>query len=323
MSQVLRQLPAFEDPDLLVGLRTGDDAAVYRIGGDSALILTVDFFPPIVDNPWHFGAIAAANAFSDVYAMGGKPILALNLVCFPQDLSVDVLASILNGAAAKAKEAGVMIVGGHTLIDEEPKYGMAVTGIVQPGKQVTNDSAKVGDSLILTKPLGTGIITTAGKEGLADSGTLSRAIEVMSALNKAPSEVMMDVGINSCTDITGFGLLGHLRSMVEASGVTARIYWPQVPLINGTWKLAQEGVAPGGTYRNLRSAEQITYWDSSISYEAKVILCDAQTSGGLLISAPRDKVPELLRVMAEREVGEATVVGEVVKRGTSEIEVFS
>lgn len=322
MSQVLRQLPAFDDPALLVGLRTGDDAAVYQIGGDSALILTVDFFPPIVDDPWHFGAIAAANSFSDVYAMGGKPILALNLVCFPQELSIDVLGSILKGAAAKAKEADVMIVGGHTLIDEEPKYGMAVTGVVQPGKQITNSSAKVGDSLILTKPLGTGIITTAGKEGLADSGTLSRAIEVMSTLNKIPSEVMMDVGVNSCTDITGFGLLGHLHSMVESSGVTAKIHLSQVPSIDGTWKLAEEGVAPGGTYRNLRSAEKVTHWDSSISHEGKVILCDAQTSGGLLMSVPRDKVTELLKAMSEREVGEATVVGEVVERGASEIEVL-
>lgn len=322
MSQVLRQLPTFDGPGLLVGLGTGDDAAVYQIDGDSALILTVDFFPPIVDDPWHFGAIAAANSFSDVYAMGGKPILALNLVCFPEDLSVDVLGRILNGAAAKAKEADVMIVGGHTLIDEEPKYGMAVTGVVQAGKQVTNHSAKVGDSLILTKPLGTGIITTAGKEGLADSGTLSRAIEVMSTLNKIPSEVMMDVGVNSCTDITGFGLLGHLHSMAESSGVTARIHLSQVPVIEGTWKLAEEGVAPGGTYRNLRSAEKVTYWDGSISHENKVILCDAQTSGGLLMSVPKAKVPELLRAMAEREVGEATVVGEVVERGISEIEVL-
>ena len=286
-------------------------------------MLTVDFFPPIVDDPWHFGAIAAANSFSDVYAMGGKPLLALNLVCFPRELPVDILGEIMKGAAAKAKEAGVMIVGGHTIDDEEPKYGMAVTGFVQPGEQVSNASARVGDQLVLTKPLGTGIITTAGKNDVADAATLSRAIEVMSSLNKASSEAMMEVGVNSCTDITGFGLLGHLQTMVEASGVTARVHFSQVPLIEGTWKLAQEGVAPGGTLRNLHSVDQVTSWDTSISHEAKVVLCDAQTSGGLLMSVPSDRAPELLKALSERGVSDATIVGEVVERGVWKLEVLA
>jgi len=319
---VLRQLPVFEDPNLLVGTSTGDDAAVYRLSEDSALVLTTDFFPPIVDDPWDFGAIAAANSFSDVYAMGGKPLLALNLVCFPSELPVDILGEILKGAAAKAKEAGVIIVGGHTVNDEEPKYGMAVTGFVKPGEQVSNASARVGDQLVLTKPLGTGIITTAGKDGVADAATLSRAIEVMSSLNKAAAEAMIEVGVSSCTDVTGFGLLGHLQTMVEASGVTARIHFSQVPLIEGTWKLVQDGVAPGGTHRNLHSVEQVTAWDTSVSQEAKLVLCDAQTSGGLLMSVPSSKVPELLKALSQRGVDEAKVVGEVVERGERELEVL-
>ncbi len=289
---------------------------------DLALVQTIDFFPPIVDDPWHFGAIAAANSFSDVYAMGGKPILALNMICFPNDLSLDILGEIMKGAAAKAKEAGVLIVGGHTVYDEEPKYGMAVTGFVKPGEQVSNASAKVGDNLVLTKPIGTGIITTAGKEGLADLATLSRAIEVMSALNKASSETMMEIGVNACTDITGFGLLGHLKSMVEASGVTARVNFSQVPLIEGAWKLLQEGVAPGGTHRNLHSVDQVTSWDSSLSNEAKIVLCDAQTSGGLLLSVSSFKLPALLAALSERGVSDAVVIGDVVVRGASEIEVL-
>ena len=210
----------------------------------------MDFFPPIVDDPWHFGAIAAANSFSDVYAMGGKPVLALNLVCFPTDLPVDILGEVLKGGADKAKEAGVLIVGGHTVNDQEPKYGMAVTGFVEPGRQVTNAGARPGDVLALTKPLGTGIITTAGKNGVADPDTLARAIHVMAELNKNASEAMMEVGANACTDITGFGLLGHLQSMARASGTSARVHLSQIPFIEGTRELAQAGVAPGGTHRN-------------------------------------------------------------------------
>jgi selenide,water dikinase len=319
---VLRQLPAFEDPNLLVGTSTGDDAAVYRMDGDLALVLTVDFFPPIVDDPWHFGAIAAANSFSDVYAMGGKPLLALNLVCFPTELPVDILGEIMKGAAAKAREAGVMIVGGHTINDDEPKYGMAVTGVLRPGQQVTNASARAGDRLVLTKPLGTGIITTAGKNGVADAATISRAIEVMGALNKAASEAMMEVGVSACTDVTGFGLLGHLQSMVEASGVTAQVRFSDVPLIEGTWDLVQQGVAPGGTHRNLTSVDRVATWDPSISQEAKLVLCDAQTSGGLLLSVPSEKTTQLMEALSQRGIGEATVIGEVVERKASAIEVL-
>ena len=315
-------MPVFEDPNLLVGATTGDDAAVYRMSEDSALILTVDFFPPIVDDPWQFGAIAAANSFSDVYAMGGRPVLALNLVCFPADLPVDILGDVLKGGAAKAKEAGVLIVGGHTVNDQEPKYGMAVTGFVEPGRHATNAGAKPGDRLVLTKPLGTGIITTAGKNGVADPDTVARAIQVMLTLNKAASEAMMEVGIDACTDITGFGLLGHLQSMVEASGAGARIHLSQVPLIEGTRELVEAGVAPGGTHRNLESIDRVTSWDASITQEDKLLLSDAQTSGGLLIAVAPDKVSQLLEALSARGVVEACVVGEITERDEAELHVL-
>ncbi len=292
------------------------------MGEDSALVLTVDFFPPIVDDPWHFGAIAAANSFSDVYAMGGRPILALNLVCFPTDLPVDILGEVLRGGADKAKEAGVLIVGGHTVNDQEPKYGMAVTGFVEPGRQVTNAGARPGDALVLTKPLGSGVITTAGKNGIADPDTLSRAVHVMAELNKDASEAMMEVGANACTDVTGFGLLGHLQGMVEASGVTARIHLSQVPLIQGTRELLQAGAVSGGTHRNLESVDIVTAWDASITQEDKLLLADAQTSGGLLIAIAPEKVTLLMQELTRRGIVETSVVGEITERGESEIQVL-
>ena len=318
---MLRRLPTFDDPNLLVGIGTRDDAAVYRLRDDLAIVQTVDLFPPIVDDPWHFGAIAAANAFSDVYAMGGKPLLAMNLVCFPIDLPVDILGEILNGGAAKAEEAGVLIVGGHTLDDQEPKYGMSVTGTVTPGEQVGNHTARPGDALLLTKPLGTGIITTAGKQGVADAATLEQAIAVMSALNRDASEAMIEVGVNACTDVTGFGLLGHLRSMAEASGVTARVRASAVQVIDGTWELVRSGVAPGGTHRNLGSVNAAADWHPSLSDEEKLVLCDAQTSGGLLMSVPPDRLAALTAALERRGVGGCAVVGEMAERGPHAIVV--
>ena len=305
-----------------MGNGTGDDAAVYKISDETALVLTVDFFPPIVDDPWHFGAIAAANSFSDVYAMGGKPILALNLVCFPVDLPSEILVEILKGAASKAQEAGVMIVGGHTVNDEEPKYGMAVTGVLQPGRQVTNASAKPGDKLVLTKPLGTGIITTAGKNKVVDEAVLNRAIEVMSSLNRGASEIMMEVGANACTDITGFGLLGHLQSMAKASSVTARVFFSRVPLIEGTWDLAKNGIAPGGTHRNVDSTMKVSKVDQTINEHAVIVLCDAQTSGGLLISVSADKVDTLLNGLHGIGLADSAIVGEIVESGEFSLEIL-
>ena len=306
---MLRQLPPMTDPNLLVGLDTGDDATVYRIGEDLAIIQTLDFFPPIVDDPFQFGEIAAANAISDIYAMGGRPIIALNIVGFPVDLPKEILVDILKGGAA---EAGVLIVGGHTIDDEEPKYGLAVTGVIKPGHEVTNANARPGDVLVLTKPLGTGIITTAGKEGVAEPSLLNEAIEVMSILNRAASDAMVKVGVNACTDVTGYGLIGHLHSMIGASGVGARIRLDSVPILNGVWDLVKKGIIPGGTHRNLESVERQVDWHPTITEEAKILLCDAQTSGGLLISVPAERRDELVNELKANGVATIAVIGEVL-----------
>ena len=303
------------DPNLLVGTETGDDAGVYRIGDDKALVLTVDFFPPIVDDPFSYGAIAVANSLSDVYAMGGRPILGLNIVGFPVDQPKDILGDILKGGYTKAQEAGCLIVGGHTVDDAEPKYGLAVVGLVEPGSQITNAGAKPGDVLALTKPIGTGIITTAGKQGVADEQTVARAVAVMSALNRAASEAMIKVGVNACTDVTGFGLIGHLESMMRGSGVTAVLEASAVPVIAGARKLVEEGVAPGGTHRNLSSMEGKVQWDDALADHEKLLLCDAQTSGGLLISLPSARSEQLLQELNAAGVSDAAIIGRVSARG--------
>ena len=318
----MKHLPPVAHPNLLVGADTGDDAAVYRMDDDTALIQTVDFFPPIVDDPYSFGQIAVANALSDVYAMGGKPLTALNVVGFPARLPKDILGRILVGGSDKAREAGVLIVGGHTVDDEEPKYGLAVTGVVRPGSEVTNAGAMAGDDLVLTKPLGTGIITTAGKQGSADAETLARAVEVMGALNKAASEAMVSVGANACVDVTGFGFLGHLRGMTRASGVSARVSLGAIPFIEGAVALAESGVAPGGTHRNLQSLECDVSWDGAISDVEKILLADAQTSGGLLISVHPDKTAALLAALSERGLdGDSVSVVGAVEAAANGVEI--
>ena len=312
---MLRQLPEVTDPNLLVGLAPADDAAVYQVGDDLALIQTVDFFPPIVDEPFDYGAVAAANALSDVYAMGGRPLLALNIVAFPVDFPKEILVEILKGGASKAKEAGVLIVGGHTVDDKEPKYGLAVTGVIKPGQQVTVAGAKPGDSLVLTKPIGTGIITTACKQQRVRPVLLDNAVKMMMTLNRSASDAMMKVGVNACADITGFGLLGHLRVIVEASDVSASLRLSDVPVLDGAWELLREGIAPGGTHRNLDSLSQIVRWHSSIDDAARLLLCDAQTSGGLLISVSADKRDWLLKELESAGVETLAVVGEVLEKG--------
>ena len=237
--------------DLLVGFDTSDDAAVYRLTDDIAVVQTIDFFPPIVDDPYDFGVIAAVNALSDVYAMGGVPLLALNIVCFPEDLPKEVLGRILLGGMDVAKEAGIVVAGGHTVKDREPKYGMSVTGIVRPDSIITNAAAAVGDDLVLTKPLGTGIITTAAKAGVTDDATLAGAIEIMRQLNRAAGEVMVEAKVKSATDITGFGLVGHLLGMLRASGTAAKLRFSDVPL------LARSAGTRGSRRRSGRNAEQL------------------------------------------------------------------
>ena len=300
---------------MLVGTETGDDAGVYRITDDKALALTVDFFPPIVDDPFSYGAIAVANSLSDVYAMGGRPILGLNIVGFPVDQPKEILGDILKGGYTKAQEAGCLIVGGHTVDDAEPKYGLAVVGLVEPGSQITNAGAKPGDALVLTKPIGTGIITTAGKQGVADEQTVARAIAVMSALNRAASETMVKVGVNACTDVTGFGLIGHMESMMRGSGAAVVLDASAVPVIPGTRELLEQGIAPGGTHRNLDSMEGKVGWDDSLTDNEKLLFCDAQTSGGLLISLPAAKADQLLQELTAAGVADAAVIGRVTAKG--------
>ena len=309
---MLRQLPPISDPDLLVGLSTSDDAAVYRLRPDLALVQTIDFFPPIVDDPFSFGEIAVANALSDVYAMGGTPLLGLNVVAFPADHPPEVLAEILRGGASKAGEAGVLIVGGHTVDDREPKYGLAVTGTITPGRQITNAGARSGDVLVLTKPIGTGVITTAGKAGAVDESVLSGAVETMRALNAGASRAMVSSGANACSDVTGFGLVGHLREVVQASGLTGRIESGSVPLLAGARELAEAGYAPGGSRRNLESVDGSTAWSDAVDPTTRQLLADAQTSGGLLIAIAPADLEELAGSLEREGVAEWAAIGELV-----------
>lgn len=282
---------------------------------------TVDYITPIVDDPEAFGAIAAANALSDIYAMGARPVLALNLVGFPvKTLPMGLLEAILAGGQAKLTEAGVTLGGGHSIEDLEPKYGLAVTGIVDPGRVITNAGAQPGDILVLTKPLGSGIITTGIDRGLVDGGAVGRVTAVMSQLNRAASEAMLAVGVNACTDVSGFGLLGHLRELAEASGVGARIHAGQVPVLPEAWELARQGAIPDGSYNNARFLAGYVDWAPEISAESQAILCDAQTSGGLLIAVPPAHEPALLDELHQAGVT-GSVIGEIVAAAPGRITV--
>ena len=292
-----------------MGAETGDDAAVYQINEDTALIATVDFFPPITDDPYEFGAIAAANSLSDVYAMGGRPLLALNVVGFPASLDKGILGRILQGGYAKAAEADCLIAGGHTVDDPEPKYGLSVIGVVTPGQQVSNAGAQPGDALVLSKPIGTGIITTAGKQGVVDPEVMAGAVATMAALNRPGAAAMARVGVNAATDITGFGLLGHLKSMVKGSGVGAEISLSAVPTLPGARELLAQGVAPGGTHRNVSSVADAVTWDAALSDADRLLLCDAQTSGGLLISVSAERAEALAAALREEGAPCAAIVG--------------
>jgi cysteine desulfurase len=321
LEKVLAQLPRPTDPAVLVGVDTSDDAAVYRLSDEVAIVQTVDFFTPIVDDPYHFGAISAANSLSDVYAMGGKPLFALNIVGFPSNrLPIAILERILQGASDKANEAGIGIIGGHTVDDTEPKYGMAVTGIVHPDRVLTNAAARPGDALVLTKPIGLGIATTAIKSGLAGDDLVARAIAVMSALNRDAAEAMIEVGVSACTDVTGFGLLGHLREMTAGSGVDVALYAEAVPVLPEVWNLAGADVVPGGSRNNLAHVAPHVDWDSGISEVQKLVLADAQTSGGLLIAVPQARLSALLDALHAREV-EGAVVGTFLDPGEGRIAV--
>ncbi len=316
--------PAQPDPNLLVGLDACDDAGVYRINDQIALIQTVDFFTPVVNNPYDYGRIAAANSLSDVYAMGGRPLTALNIICFPTArLELSVLAEILKGGADKIKEAGALLVGGHSVDDNEPKYGLAVTGVVHPDRVLTNAGAKPGDVLILTKPLGIGIITTAIKGELATPEEIAEVTEVMAALNKDAAEAMLEVGVNGCTDITGFGLLGHALEMARASGVTMTIFASQVPVLEAARSYVKMGIVPAGTRGNLKYIKPFVDFDPRLDESEQLILADAITSGGLLISVPGEKGPGLVDKLHSSGVTDAVIVGEVNKEGSGRITVTS
>jgi cysteine desulfurase len=322
LEEVLRGLPTPVDPAVIVGIETSDDAAVYKISEEVAIVETVDFFTPIVDDPYWFGAISAANSLSDIYAMGARPLFALNIVGFPSNrLPLSVLKEILRGAQDKVKEAGISIVGGHTVDDTEPKYGLAVTGIVHPEKVLKNSGAKPGDTLILTKPVGVGIISTAVKRGLVDDKIANQARDLMAELNRNAAEVMREIGANACTDITGFGLLGHLYEMTSGSGVNAAISVNAVPTLKAAWDFAGADVISGGTLNNLSFVEPHVDFDSTISRVAKLILADAQTSGGLLISLPQEKTEEILRELQSRGIKDASQIGKITETGTGRIKV--
>lgn len=303
--------PTLKDPNVLVGNETGDDSAIYRIDDRVALVLTVDFFAPIVDDPFEYGQIAVANALSDVYAVGGRPITALNIAAFPRELPSDVIAQVLAGGQAKAEEAGILIVGGHTVDDKEPKYGLAVTGIVTQGEEITNASAQPGDVLILTKAIGSGVITTAGKAGTAPQSVIDEAVRSMATLNKSAAEAMVAVGVNSATDITGFGLLGHLSQMMNASGTTAEINMDSIPLLRGAKHLAEDGYISGGTARNTEAIMPSVTAEEEITDIEFSLLADAQTSGGLLISVPEGRSEELIKQLVDNKTLYSSVIGQV------------
>jgi selenide,water dikinase len=324
LEQVLRTLPpSVSDPNLLVGINTSDDAGVYRLNDTTAIVQTVDFFTPIVDDPYDFGQIAATNAISDVYAMGGKPITALNIVAFPiSTLDKGILSEILRGAGDKLIEAGVTLVGGHSIDDKEPKFGLAVTGVVHPDKIRTNAGAKPGDQLILTKPIGVGICTTSLKNNLLSEEEIAHVTKVMTTLNKTAAEVMATYDVHAATDVTGFGLLGHASEMAKGSGVGLRIYFDQVPILPRVKELAKAGSVPGGTKNNfLHLADVVTYPESMDQID-RWILCDAVTSGGLLMSVAVDEADQFVKELQEKGV-DARIIGEVTEESIGRISVQS
>ena len=305
-------LPLIADSNLIVGMESAEDAGVYKLNDDLAVVQTLDFFTPIVDDPYTFGQVAAANALSDVYAMGGKPLTAMNIVCFPvKTMDMSVLKEILSGGLDKMREAGVTLVGGHSVEDQELKYGLSVTGIIHPAKVILNTGARAGDRLLLTKPLGTGIINTALKGGLADEGAVSKAIECMVTLNRKAAELMTEADVHACTDVTGFGFLGHACEMIEGADVGMVIYSSSVPLLSETEEYARMGLIPAGTIRNRDFRFPMIELAAEISDEMLLILFDAQTSGGLLISVPSREADLLLQRMHEEGIDQAAIVGEV------------
>jgi selenium donor protein len=301
-------LPPIVDPNVLVGIATRDDAAIYRLGADMALVATIDVFTPIVDDPYDFGRIAAANSLSDVYAMGGRPLFALSFVGFPaKTLPLSILEAILRGGADKAAEAGIAIVGGHSIDDAEPKYGLSVVGVVHPDRVLRNSTARAGDVLVLTKPLGTGILSQGIKKGTVAPADAAHAIEVMAALNRAAADAVLEVGASACTDVTGFGLLGHLHEVAHGSGVSARVRADAIPILGGARAQAEAGVIPGGSQRNADYFGRWIDWSEAVPPWQRTLLCDAQTSGGLLACLAAPDEAAVLAALARRGVAAVTI----------------
>lgn len=310
LEKIIQQIPLTDDPRVLIDARTSDDAAVYKINSDTAIIQTVDFFTPVVDDPFDFGAIAASNALSDIYAMGGKPLFALNIAGFPTHrLPREVLESIMKGAGSITGEAGIYVLGGHTIENTEPIFGMVVTGIAHPQKILSNSNAQPGDVLILTKPLGTGIISTGIKKGQASDQVIHDAITLMKQLNKTASEIAANYTVNACTDITGYGLAGHLSEMIIASKVSAKLKYDQVPVIPGTFDLLRLGLLPGGSKRNREYYDTHIMWEPDISEDYRLVFCDAQTSGGLLFSVPEKVSKSFLFDLKKHGLNHAVIIG--------------
>lgn len=308
--QVLHCLPKFDHADVIVGTETSDDAGVFRLRPDLAIVNTVDFFTPIVDDPYLFGQVAAANALSDVYAMGGEPKTALNIVCYPRGkMDIRILGEVLKGGADKAREAGVVVIGGHSIIDEEIKYGMAVTGVVHPDQVIRNVGVQEGDALVLTKPLGTGIITTALKRGKAAKESIHEAIASMTALNDTAAKIMRHYPVHACSDITGFGLLGHALEMASGSSVTLVLESGKLPLLHRALRLAEKGYLTGGCKRNREYLEGKITVDKSIREGLVEVAFDPQTSGGLLITLAQKHAPRLIEELQANGVEAASNVG--------------
>jgi selenide,water dikinase len=320
---VLHALPKWEHPDLIVGTDTSDDAGVFRLRPDLAIVNTVDFFTPIVDDPYVFGQIAAANALSDIYAMGADPVTALNIVAFPKDtLDLEVLGEILKGGAERARAAGAVVVGGHSIIDQELKYGMAVTGAIHPERVIRNVGVREGDALVLTKPLGTGIITTALKRRKASAASVRAAVKSMVALNKTASAIMRRFPVHACSDVTGYGLLGHAYEMASGSGVTVVLESATLPLLPGVARLAAAGYLTGGCKRNRSYLDGKVAVAPRVAKDLEEVAFDPQTSGGLLIALPKGKAPQLVKALRAARVTAATVVGFATRLRKANVELI-
>ena len=318
---MLRHLPSVGDPRVLVDAATRDDAAVFRLSETRALVVTVDFFTPIVDDPAAWGAIAAANALSDIYAMGATPLFALNLLGWPREtLPLELLGDVLKGAAEVAGRARCLVLGGHSIDSVEPLFGMAVVGEVHPDRMLTNAGACAGDLLVLTKPLGTGILATALKRDALLEAGMAEAVRSMTTLNDGAARAALRVGVSAATDVTGFGLLGHLGQLLEASGVAAEVGYEALPILPHAWNLASRGIVPGGTQRNLEAAGKVV-WADDVGPVDRILCADAQTSGGLLLAVPKENEAALLQALREEETPAAAAIGRVVKGDAGRVTV--